>query len=179
MNIEQIAIELVRQSGRLFLYKKECAYPDGSFFYKLKTMKRGFNVRDDIKESDLDSYGKVKCDDGVTLIGRFLRAWHIDELPELVYHFPRGELKLVGVRPTSQHVFRLIPADLQKAVVEHQPKPGLCGFQYAHRKTPFFRDYISNLEKYLESYRSDPQGTDEKYFNMLLRNLITFRNISS
>jgi lipopolysaccharide/colanic/teichoic acid biosynthesis glycosyltransferase len=66
---------------------------------------------------------KLSVDDRVTRVGRFLRAWSLDELPQLV-NVLRGEMALVGPRP-------VIPYE-----VEHYPehylrrfavKPGLTG----------------------------------------------------
>jgi lipopolysaccharide/colanic/teichoic acid biosynthesis glycosyltransferase len=66
---------------------------------------------------------KLSVDDRVTGVGRFLRSWSLDELPQLV-NVLRGEMALVGPRP-------VIPYE-----VEHYPdtylrrfavKPGLTG----------------------------------------------------
>jgi lipopolysaccharide/colanic/teichoic acid biosynthesis glycosyltransferase len=43
---------------------------------------------------------KMNPDPRVTRVGRFLRAWSIDEIPNLI-NVLRGEMSLVGPRPTS------------------------------------------------------------------------------
>jgi lipopolysaccharide/colanic/teichoic acid biosynthesis glycosyltransferase len=66
---------------------------------------------------------KLSVDDRVTRVGRILRSWSLDELPQLV-NVLRGEMALVGPRP-------VVPYE-----VEHYPdsylsrfavKPGLTG----------------------------------------------------
>jgi lipopolysaccharide/colanic/teichoic acid biosynthesis glycosyltransferase len=66
---------------------------------------------------------KLSVDDRVTRVGRLLRSWSVDELPQLV-NVLRGEMALVGPRP-------VVPYE-----VEHYPesylgrfavKPGLTG----------------------------------------------------
>ena len=68
----------------------------------------------------------TKEDPRVTAVGRFLRRWSIDELPQLV-NVLKGEMSIVGPRPHAvdhnESYRRLIPGYMQR----HAFKPGLTG----------------------------------------------------
>lgn len=68
----------------------------------------------------------TKDDPRVTPIGRFLRRWSIDELPQLI-NVLKGEMSIVGPRPHAvdhNESYRLlIPGYMQR----HAFKPGLTG----------------------------------------------------
>ena len=72
-----------------------------------------------VKQATLD-------DPRITPVGRFLRRWSLDELPQL-FNVLRGEMSLVGPRPHAvQHneLYRkVIPGYMQR----HACKPGITG----------------------------------------------------
>ena len=62
-------------------------------------------------------------DPRVTPLGRYLRAWYLDELPQL-YNVLRGDMSLVGPRPeTPEYVALYTPAERQVLAV----RPGIAG----------------------------------------------------
>lgn len=65
---------------------------------------------------------KAADDPRVTRLGRLLRAWSLDELPNLV-NVLRGELSLVGPRPTSFDVSTYASRHLPRLAVQ----PGITG----------------------------------------------------
>ncbi len=65
---------------------------------------------------------KAMNDPRVTKVGRLLRAWSIDELPNLI-NVLRGELSLVGPRPTSFEVGTYASRHLTRLAV----RPGVTG----------------------------------------------------
>ncbi len=54
--------------------------------------------------------GKFKNDFRLTEYGKYLRRYWIDELPQ-IYDWPRGDIKLAGLRATSPHFLSLYPKE--------------------------------------------------------------------
>ena len=63
-------------------------------------------------------------DTRITRVGNFLRAWSLDELPQL-YNVFKGEMCLVGPRPARMdQIERFSPEEMRRMTV----KPGLTGW---------------------------------------------------
>jgi lipopolysaccharide/colanic/teichoic acid biosynthesis glycosyltransferase len=65
-----------------------------------------------------------------------MRKYWIDELPMLL-NWIKGDMKLVGVRPISQHYYSLYSKELQEQRTRH--KPGLL--------PPFYADMPKTLDE--------------------------------
>ena len=92
---------------------------------------------------------KISNDPRVTKLGRFLRKWSLDELPQL-WNVMKGDMSLVGPRPP-------IPDEFKKYAVEHLRRlevvPGLTGmWQVQSRQSSSFDDYIKLDLKYVDSW---------------------------
>lgn len=97
--------------GPVFFVQQRTGYRGRSFgMYKFRTMVAN---AEDLKESvrHLNKHGadaidfKIDKDPRVTRIGSFLRRSSLDELPNL-FNVIRGEMRLVGPRPTSFNAYR-------------------------------------------------------------------------
>ena len=90
--------------------------------YKLRTMVAN---AEELKASSLDSHTihfKTLGDPRITRVGRFLRKTSLDELPQL-FNVLRGEMSLVGPRPTSLNL--AIYQDWHKRRLD--VRPGITG----------------------------------------------------
>jgi len=141
--------------------------------YKLRTMHPFSEYLQEYiyNKNDLKEGGKIKNDFRISPVGKFMRKFWIDELP-MIFNLLKGEMKLVGVRPLSEHYFSLYTKELQALRVK--TKPGLL--------PPFYVDMPITLEeiiaseiKYLKAYQKRPYYTDFTYFfkstyNILIKN---------
>lgn len=53
-------------------------------------------------------------------LGRFMRKWRIDELPQL-WNFLRGDMAIFGPRPRDQKEISLYPADVREKLLSVRP----------------------------------------------------------
>jgi lipopolysaccharide/colanic/teichoic acid biosynthesis glycosyltransferase len=82
--------------------------------YKLRTMREA-----------CDAHGRVLPDaERMTAVGRFLRHWSLDELPEL-WHVLRGDMSLVGPRPL---LTQYLPLYTARQARRHEVRPGITGW---------------------------------------------------
>src|ERR1700734_942964 len=92
---------------------------------------------------------KVSNDPRVTHVGRILRKYSLDELPQFV-NVLRGEMSIVGPRPP-------IASEVEKYELEHfrrlEVLPGLTGlWQVQARHDPSFAKYIALDTAYVENW---------------------------
>lgn len=126
------------------------------------------------EKNDLQKGGKFKDDFRVNTLGKYLRKMWIDELPMFI-NVIKGEMKIVGVRPLSQHYFSLYTKELQD--LRTSTKPGLLPPFYAD--TPVTLEEIMASEmRYLKAYKEHPLKTDVKYFFKILYNILIKRRRS-
>lgn len=87
--------------------------------YKLRSMRHNC-------ESKSGACWSKPGDDRITLVGRFLRRSHIDELPQL-WNILRGEMSLVGPRPERPEFVHKLSQALPQYSQRLSLLPGLTG----------------------------------------------------
>lgn len=108
---------------------------------------------------------KVKCDPRITPVGRFIRRWSLDELPQL-FNVLSGDMSLVGPRPALVDEVAAYP---NYAHSRHEVLPGITGlWQVSGRADIGFEEMIALDLDYVSRVS---MGTD---FRILLR---TFRAV--
>jgi lipopolysaccharide/colanic/teichoic acid biosynthesis glycosyltransferase len=161
----------------IFMYLKRVGYKGKRFnVLKLRTMHSYSDFIQEVvyNQNNLADGGKIKNDFRITKWGSFFRKFWIDELP-MIYNLIKGDMKLVGVRPLSEHFFSLYPLDMQ--VLRTSTKPGLVPPFYADMPKTL-TEVIESERNYLEAYVKKPFRTDLKYFFLALNNIF-FKNARS
>ncbi len=132
---------------------------EGEVFYKQKRVGLGGEHFDVLKFATMfvgsETKGSgditVKNDPRVTRFGKFLRAFKINEVPQLL-NVLKGDMSLVGWRPLVPRGFSFYSPEVQEKIVT--VKPGLTGVG-----SIFFRDeeeILSKTSKELDAcYKED------------------------
>ncbi len=95
------AIKLTSPGPILFVQKRMGRGGVPFAFYKFRSMATNADERKDELKKFNEREGpafKMRNDPRVTRVGKFLRKWSLDELPQLV-NVLKGEMSLVGPRP--------------------------------------------------------------------------------
>lgn len=154
-----ITLNRVGKDGRKFkVYKMRTMHPYSEYLQAYMFEKQG-----------LREGGKIANDIRVSTLGAFMRKCWLDEFPMFINLF-KGEMKLVGVRPLSNHYFNLYSKELQEKRTKF--RPGLL--------PPFYADMPKTLEeieasemRYLTA--CEKKGvflTDLRYFFKILNNIL-------
>ncbi len=121
-------------------------------FYKFRTMIEGADrMLESLRHLD-ETDGpifKIRKDPRVTGVGRFLRRYSLDELPQL-WNVLRGDMSLVGPRPPTPEEVRQY-ADWQLKRLEI--RPGItCLWQVKGRSNLSFREWMKLDLFYIENW---------------------------
>jgi exopolysaccharide biosynthesis polyprenyl glycosylphosphotransferase len=132
------------------IYRQQRVGKDGLPFdmIKFRSMKTNADaeLRDLLEEAGVDNgrLPKLKDDPRVTPIGRFIRRYSIDELPQLL-NVIRGEMSLVGPRP--QRDFEVAQYD-QIAHRRLRVRPGMTGLWQVSGRSDLSWDDAVRLDTY-------------------------------
>jgi lipopolysaccharide/colanic/teichoic acid biosynthesis glycosyltransferase len=121
--------------------------------YKIRTMANN-------NEAATGARWATVNDPRITTIGRFLRASHLDELPQL-WNIVRGEMSLVGPRPERPEFISKLELSIDNYAERMQVRPGVTGLAQVHlppdvdlesvrRKLVYDRYYVANATLWLD-----------------------------
>ena len=138
--------------------------------YKLRTMFPFAEYLQDYvhQQNNLAEGGKFKNDFRVARSRAILRRLWLDELP-MIINLLKGQLKLVGVRPLSEHYFNLYSKELQEKRIKY--RPGLIPPYYADLPETLGEIQASEM-RYLEAYEKRPLRTQFTYFWRAVYNIL-------
>lgn len=106
-------------------------------------------ARDSKLQAEYDAFHKLTVDPRVTRVGRFLRKYSLDELPQLL-NVMFGDMSLVGPRP---YLEREIPEMEQKEAIILRVKPGITGiWQVTERNASTFERRLHMDVEYVRSW---------------------------
>jgi lipopolysaccharide/colanic/teichoic acid biosynthesis glycosyltransferase len=152
-----LAVILVRLGSRgPLIYKQKRVGVDGKVFtiYKIRTMYAD-------SEHATGPRWCVPGDCRITPVGRFLRASHLDELPQLI-NVLRGDMSLIGPRPERPEFVDQLERVLPNYRTRLQVRPGLTGLAQVlqppdtdifsvRRKLIYDLYYVANMSPWLDS----------------------------
>jgi lipopolysaccharide/colanic/teichoic acid biosynthesis glycosyltransferase len=156
------ALSTLLTDGLPVIYRQQRLGQFGRPFtlFKLRTMRK-------TAEKDGPQFSNHN-DSRVLPVGRILRRWRIDELPQLV-NVLRGEMSLVGPRPERPELAAQLESQIPFYAFRYSVRPGLTGWaqvQYPYCSEP--EEHQTKLEFDLYSLRHHGPGL---YVIVLMRTL--------
>jgi exopolysaccharide biosynthesis polyprenyl glycosylphosphotransferase len=134
-----IAVKLSSPGPALFRQRR--VGRDGKPFdlYKFRSMRLPEPGEPTRNEGDALEYllggdvapGGVEGEDRRTRVGRFLRRYSLDELPQLM-NVLRGEMSIIGPRPERPEFVELFSDDISRYSDRHRVKAGITGWAQVH-----------------------------------------------
>ena len=111
------------------------------FIYKFRSMRL-----------DAENDGTHLCSDNrdkrLTKTGRFLRAHHLDELPQL-WNIFTGDMAFIGPRPEREHYIKMIMEKDPRYQCLYQIRPGITSM------ATLYNGYTDTLDKMLKRLEMD------------------------
>ena len=137
------AVCIKKNDGGKVLFRQKRATANGKVFeiYKFRTMRENVENRSVIRD-----------DDRITPVGRILRKYRIDELPQLL-NIVKGDMSLVGPRPEMLENVKDYEKELPEFRYRLRMKAGLTGYaQIFGKYNTSSKDKLMLDLMYIENY---------------------------
>jgi len=146
------------------VYKIRTMHAYSEFIHKYMIVNHGF-----------DENGKIRNDFRITKLGRFLRKFWIDEIPQ-IFNLLKGDLKIVGIRPVGEAYFNQLPEEVKEKRLQF--KPGCIPPYVSLNMHSNVEEVLKADEIYMNEY-SKNRFVDFRYFFLAIYCIIVRRKRSS
>jgi len=158
--------------------------PGGSILYRQERVgfrKRHFNIiKFRTMRPDAEENGPALSstdDPRITPIGRFLRKYRLDELPQF-WNVIKGEMSIVGPRPERDYYIRQIAAQIPYYSLIHNVRPGITSWgmvKYGYATT--VDQMVERLQYDLVYIENISFGVDMKIILYTVRTVFTGKGV--
>lgn len=134
----------VKRDGGPAIYSQERIGKGGKPFkiYKFRSM------RVDAEKEGPQLSAALEDEERLTKAGRFIRAHHLDELPQL-WNVLKGDMSFIGPRPERRYFIEKIMEKDPRYVCLYQIRPGITSY------ATLYNGYTDTLEKMLKRLEYD------------------------
>ncbi len=162
-----LALLIKLEDGGNVLFRQERIGKDGRPFHILKLR----SMRMDAEKDGPQLSTEGETDPRLTRIGAFMRAHHLDELPQL-WNVLVGDMAFIGYRPERKYFIDQIMEHDQRYELLYQIRPGVTSY------ATLYNGYTDTMEKMLRRLELDLYYLDHRSFWFDIKILwLTFQNI--
>jgi len=127
---------------------------------KIRSMKKGAHADFDARDRNVEAH--------VTRVGRILRKYHLDELPQII-SWLKGDLKAVGPRPLTRRGYQRLTPKRRK--IYDEVGPGVFGIEYACRHFPPSQQELTRtFEEFHKMWKRDKIRAYTEFGIRIMRN---------
>ena len=150
------AIAIKLDSNGPILYRQKRVGHNGKIFELIKFRSMSVDAEKDGAEWAQEN------DKRVTRVGKFIRRWRIDEIPQM-WNVLKGEMSFIGPRPERLEFVEILQRETPSYALRHSVRPGITGWaqvnypygaskEDALEKLQYDLFYIKNLSIFLDMH---------------------------
>lgn len=129
----------------------EISYPGAVFYRQRRVGKNGqmFTLTKfrSLANNKSDQEMRKPYEEEITVVGKFLRKTHIDELPQ-VWNILLGQMSFIGPRPEKPELVEKLSEKIPFYEIRYLIKPGIAGWAQLHNPNagPTFKETMEKLQ---------------------------------